>query len=307
MASHLERLGLSELAVNDRIRFLVDRAEVHSKEAREFEDRHDWGRATKFGAAGTCLGEAVSLSLLLGHNADDLLYQAAQNYLAAEHPYGLFLLSLGTRPEEAASQALNSPMQEWFERLDRLISDEKDSGVETRSRRPIAPQLLSLNQQLYLCFAMISIPAVAQEYQSVLRRMMNIMQSHSNMPHGPQGLPIQTQIDILEPILNMILGEQRPRDISRAMGAITRLSFHYGESIEAARRNSYLWKNMWSPVDYLDLEIVAAAMCMGRASHNVEFGELANRDIHAGIPLLIAEERLRPPLRPRPRPTTRRG
>jgi hypothetical protein len=294
MADYLERLGLRASAVISRIRFLTDRASVHTSEAHEVEDTQSWRRIASFGAAGTCLCQAASLSLLLGHDADDFLYQAAQNYLLAEHPYGIFLMSFRTRADEAAGLLFNTPMRDWLIKLERSTADDKDSREERKDEEPVPPQLLSTNQQLYLCFAMVSIPVVAQEYRNLLRRMIKTMQSHSNLPHGPQGQPLQTQLDILEPALNMIVGERHSGDINQSMRAIARLSDHYGESIEAARRNSYLWRNMWSPVEYLDLEIVAAAMCMGRASRDVQFQELASRDIHAGIPLLIADERLRP-------------
>jgi hypothetical protein len=190
------------------------------------------------------------------------------------------------------SSILNSPMNYWLGLLDRLsiakerTEDEKDDVLAQS-------QLFSTNQQLYLCFAMISMPEIALQRRDFLRRMIGLMESHSNLPHGPQGQPLQTQIDILEPALNLILGEQRHGDVSRSMQAIARLSFHYGESIEAARRNDYLWSNIRSPVEYLDLEVVAAAVCMGRASRDIQFHELAIRDAYARIPLLIAEERLR--------------
>jgi hypothetical protein len=291
MADHLQRLGLDKSAVDARIRFLIDRANAHSNEAHEVEGEQNWRRIASFGAAGTCHVDAAALSMLAGHSADDLLSQAAQNYLHAGHPYGMFLMSLRTWPDEEQNFIFNSLMSDWLERLER-VAGEGDLHEERRGDEQTPPQLLAINQQLYLCFAMISIPNVARDYRAFLRRMITVMKSHSNLPHGPQGQPLQTQIDILEPALNMILGDQPPKDINRPMQAISRLSFHYGESIEAARRNSYLWRNMWSPVEYLDLEVVAAAMCMGRASRNFHFQELARRDVHAEIPLLIAEERL---------------
>src|ERR1700730_5863445 len=175
MANHLERLELSELAVSARIRFLIDRAGVHSTEAHKVEDKHSWRRIAEFGAAGTCLREAASLMLLLGRDADELLYRAAQSYLLAEHPYGLFLLSLRTRGDEVANLVLNSPMEDWLRKLDRVIPGKKDLSEETDDHEPVAPQLLSINQQLYLCFAMVSMPVIAREHQNSLRRMITIM------------------------------------------------------------------------------------------------------------------------------------
>jgi hypothetical protein len=293
MADYLERLELPKSAVEARIRFLVDRANAHRGRANETERKESWRRIAGFGAAGSYYSEAASLSMLLGHSADDLLYQAARSYLLAEHPYGMFLMSLSTRPDEAQGFIFNSPASDWLSRLDRASSETGPHEGE-RDDEEIPSQLMSINQQLYLCFAMISMPVVGREYRGLLKRMISEMGSHSNLPHGPQGQPLQTQIDILEPALNMIAGEQRPRDVNRAMQAITRLSLHYAEAIEAARRNSYLWRNMWSPVEYLDLEIVGAVMCMGRASSDLKFRELPGRDIDAGIPVLVAEDRLRP-------------
>jgi hypothetical protein len=293
MPDYLERLGLTKPAVVARIRFLIDRANVHSRDAHNLESGEDWRRIAYFGAAGTCQCEAASLTMLLGESADNLLSQAAHSYLLANHPYGMFLMTLATRRDDALSSILNSPIEYWLGLLDRSLIG-KDGTEDEKFDVLEQPQLFSTNQQAYLCFAMISMPEIARERRDFLRRMMGLMKSHSNLPHGPQGQPLQTQIDILEPALNLILGEQQPGDVSRSMQAITRLCFHYGESIEAARRNDYLWANIRSPVEYLDLELVAAAVCMGRASGNIQFQELTIHDAHAEIPLLIAEERLRP-------------
>jgi hypothetical protein len=53
---------------------------------------------------------------------------------------------------------------------------------------------------------------------------------------------------------------------SSAEQALRRLALRYHHSLETARRNDYLWKNLWSPVEYLDLEVVAAATFLARAA-----------------------------------------
>jgi len=291
MADYLKMLELPRLAVESRIRFLADRANAHRQKAQHIESQNDWPRIALFSAAGTCLAQAAQLAFLSGDDADELLQQSAQDYLHAGLPYGLFLQAIYASDEDAAGLLFNSPAGNWLSQLDYIAENERVKHERPQIEILIPPHLAATNQQLYLCFAMVSVPDVARKYSQSLKRLIRSLRSHANLPHGAQGQPLQVQLEIIEPILNMILDDQPNGNVERPIRAISRLARHYSESIEAARRNSYLWNNLWAPVEYLDLEIVAAATCLARTGHVKELDKIAEHERFAGIPLLIASER----------------
>lgn len=296
MPNYLGELGLSDDAVHARVRFLNECANRHREHAERVEGSDPWRRVALFGAAGTCAAQAAEFALLSDSGgADGLLRQAAQDYLHAELPYGLFLQTIQASDDgEIAKFLFNSPAPLWLKEVDRVT--HRESEEESPSpERPIAPHLAASNQQFYLCAAMMSAPTVAREFESELKRLMGVLRKHPNLPHGPQGQPLQFQLDIVEPVFSKILDQRLPEGIGRPTRALGRLARHHAESIEAARRNTYLWKNLWSPIDYLDLEIVGAAICLDRAGFSVDIDLTGELDGVASIPIRIAHDRRQTP------------
>jgi hypothetical protein len=284
MANHLERLRLRKRDVDARIHFLNGRAKAHVERAVAVEGRDDWQRTALWGAAGSCMAQSASLSMLAGSpDAYPELSRAANAYLIAGLPYGLIVEFLYA-PSDRIEQLLSSfDVKAWLRDIDETLKKPPEGEPE----KVLPANLSAINQQLYLCMAIMSSPNMAMEHEGRLRLMMDQMKPHPNVPHGPQSQPLQVQLDIFEPVFDaMVHSVYEGRE--RSVEALRRLTLHYAESIQSAQHNEHLWTNLWSPVDYLDLEIVFAAKCVARAFPNVNLTRIVDEKSIAAIPLLLA-------------------
>jgi hypothetical protein len=236
--------------------------------------------------------------------------QSTTAYLKAGISFGFCLAMLD--PSETISDAQSVKLQagEWIEELDRTRRDRTldqgisvDDGESTGKSEPPSEFKFGLsapNQQLYLCFAIVSMPEMVQEYRGALQRTIDYLRLHPNLPHGPQGQMLQTQLDIIEPAIEMARVGRGSHNVPfQARRALARLANRYAASIEAARRNTHLWTNLWAPVDYVDLELVATSVLLARASQNYGFFSDIVTDPIASIPFQIAAEIIEMTARPR--------
>jgi hypothetical protein len=296
MADHLERLGLPEHIVASRIHFLIDRATHHRNRANETDSADSWKGTALFGAAGSCMVQAASLAILADKdNADLLLELAATDYQNAGSPYSFVVQSLRTSDNEIDGLLFNSRAGKWLWEIDSAFQEPHKEDRKATAERDLPVNLSAPNQQVYLCMVMASARIVAKEYQGPLRRLIGRLRNHPNIPHGPQGQPLDVQLDIIETVFEANVNSSHVGQ-SRAVNALRRLASHYAESIQSARQNEYLWTNLWSPVDYLDIEIVFAARCVAKAL-DVELRSIVESDSIAAIPLLLAA---RPQSKPNP-------
>jgi hypothetical protein len=267
MADHLGRLRMRKRDVDARIHFLKGRANAHVKRA-ETSEPDGWQRVALWGAAGSCMAQSAALNMLTG--APDPyaeLNQAASAYLIAGLPYGLIVESL-CAPEDGIEGLLSTSMvKKWLAEINQSFEDAYKERAEKTGQKVLPANLSTINQQLYLCMTMMRTPNLAREHKELLRLMIGQMKPHPNLSHGAQSQPLQVQLDIFEPVFNAMANSEYDGSV-RAVNALRRLTSHYAESIESAQRNEYLWTNLWSPVEYLDLEIVFAAKCVARAFPN---------------------------------------
>jgi hypothetical protein len=276
MTDYLEALGLSKDVVGQRISFLRDRSDEHRARATDADGMdNDWRQIALWGAAGTCAVRAAQLTLLVRHeDATRLLDQAASDYLKAGMPYGLVLQALSVPGDEAEKRMFESFASEYLEQVDAELrsaasDDEKrwemDKG-RSEPKHPPSSAVRAANQQFYLCFAMAGGRGVASEYHDPLGRVIEALGKRGNLPHGPQGAPLHVYHDLLRYLFQLSTYQVSEDSKSSAEQALRRLALRYHHSLETARRNDYLWKNLWSPVEYLDLEVVAAATFLARAA-----------------------------------------
>jgi hypothetical protein len=284
------------------MRFLIDRAKLHRNLANESVSQDSWKRTALFGAAGSCMAQAASLAILADEdNANSLLQSAAKDYLNAGSPYSLVIESLRASDDEIDGLLFNSPAGTWLREIDDAFrkpykEDRKAEDRKATAERGIPVNLSAPNQQAYLGMVMVSARKVAKEYQELLKRLIDRLRNHPNVPHGPQGQPLDVQLDIIEAVFDASVNSLHA-DPSPAENALRRLASHYAESIQSARHNDYLWTNLWSPVDYLDIEIVFAARCVAKAFENVELNSIVEPNSIAAIPLLLGAK---PQSKPRP-------
>jgi hypothetical protein len=308
MPTFLEELDLSGEIVGRRIEFLAQRGELHREEAQSHE-REDWRRNALWGAAGSCAIQSAELALIAGNDARSYIAQAGSDFSRAGLPFGLLLQVLAASEDDARGIVFNSRAGDWIWQIDAAEKESAGDHEPDRHFEQTAPALAVKNQQIYLCLAMVSVPDAAREYGEPLSRIIEGLGLHPNLPHGAQGQPLQVYLDIIEPAFTIARSQKFGEISSRQMRALFRLAVRYSESIEAARRNTYLWKNLWSPVEYVDLDVVTAAFSLARATKNREFLYADMHDLVANIPFQVALEltgtqeskRPTPPSRTRPR------
>jgi hypothetical protein len=299
MADHLDRLGLRKHDVEARVQFLKGRANTHRIRAEETDNLEDWQRAALWGAVGNCMAQSASLSMLsneLIHTS--MLREAALAFLNAELPYGVMLESMASVEVGAKDSLSYSRVETWLSEIDQPSGDAAQPAREGIKRKDVPASLATINQRLYLCMGIMGSPDELRRHAERLKRMIDQMKPHPNIPHGPQSQPLHVQLDIIEPVFNAMIGRSTYEDRNRSVLALQRLAFHYAESIESARHNKYLWENLWSPVEYLDLEIVYAAKCIAKVFDDIDLATVVDPESIAAIPLLLAAE---PRSRPRPR------
>jgi hypothetical protein len=286
---YLERLGLPQDKVITRIRFLTDRAASYRKQADRDDTVDPWRRTTWQGAAGTCMVQAVALSLLAeDYETDRLLDLAASDYVNAGLPFGYLLQSLRVPDGEIDGLLFSAPVVNWLRALDEAARKQETHDRKTGPDNELPAYLSVINQQLYVLMVLTSAGKVKKEYQKLLKGLIARLRSHPNLPHGPQGQPVAVHLDIFETVFYAGLNPDH-RDPSPALNALRRLATHYAESIESARQNQYLWTNLWSPVAYLDLELMFAAKCVARAL-NHELDGIVEPSSVAAVPLLLGSQ-----------------
>lgn len=293
--SYLEDLGLSANMVDARITFLFGCAHEHLEQARVDRpglgrrggqggsrsegDTDSWNKIARFGAAATLFAEAGQLALLEGGHkiqGDDGrrrgLKDAAEYYRKAALPYGLLLEAM-RMPGEAAAKFLFSEgrvadavrqIDQWYAQSRARIPDTP-SEEERKRLIELPPELSEPNQQIYLCLAIVGVPVVGRELHQSVARVLDALRVHNNIAHGPHGLPLETYRDFAETLLAVNLGVAQTDIYGRSERALAEIAWGYQRSLQAARHNAYLWENFWSPVEYLDLELVACAAFLARA------------------------------------------
>jgi hypothetical protein len=294
--SYLQELGLEPETVLAKIQFLVWRADAHRTQAERSESPDRWARTALVGAAASNMAQAASLTFLTKDPDINLLQRASMDYLKAQLPYGLLLDSLCSQDEQAYDGAITNMAAQWLSQVDDSYRKDEETSPDAMIQERLPGELSSINQQLYLAAALISSSEMADRYYEPLKSLLARLRSHSNMPHGPQGQPLAVYLDIYEPLLDYM---KRPyQDTQLSLEALKRLMTRHSESIESAMRNAYLWKNICSPVEYLDLEIVFAAKSMAHR-FELQLDEVLDSENTSSIPIRIAMSLSRT-LRPSP-------
>jgi hypothetical protein len=281
MRDYLDQLTLSAETVSHRIHFLQARADTHFGAARESADRrhHD----ERLGAMATCLTQMACLGLLKGNEDVATWLQEASNwYIGTDLCYGLFI---GTVPGPKQPNVVECTHQ-FVGRLQEQIPHRDSLEGE-----PLAlPEWFSPNQQLYFYLTQArksrwDVPT------SLTQWTRHNLALHANTPHGPHGVPIQVYLDLADALSEFQKRVNTRNTGINAIRPLQRLALAYHHSVEAARHNPYLWNNLWSPVEYLDIELVTLAALTAEAAGGVDILNDCMRPLPtiAKIPIEIAK------------------
>ena len=255
----LELQNLLEL-IESRTRFL----ESYAGEVLEESFAERWMAEV---ASATALTQAAQSAWLLDDNrAAQLLKRSASRYYRTGLPYGYFLSSLIANSRDTMATLVEGPTVSMLEAIlnnERLDREDMGELGMVSMRYP--------NQQVYLLLAFLSHREIANEFGNLIERAVESLDVHGTLPMGPQSVPLARYIKIAQLVweIHQSRGNISFSRILQGISPLLNITFRYQESIELAMRNRYLWEQMQSPVELIDLDsaglvtLVAGALSPG--------------------------------------------
>lgn len=249
---HLEQMGLDPERVEARIDFLLAYANSitqHSVEEAVDEpvqmlspSSRPADRWTQLADAATALREAGQWSLFTNElRALELLRAASDHYIALGLGFGLYL--------DAVAPDLDAPGRtDPGERLPLLaealrVMASGDWSSEAASFVATPPQ------QAYTLCAAAATPMIVQEHGDLLEQVIEgSLHRAGVIPVGALDTPIHRFWAVARVLFRGALDEDT---LVAHLGA---MAVRYGETMELAQINSYLWTNCAAPVDVGDID-----------------------------------------------------
>lgn len=289
--SYLDDLGLSAEAMYSRISFyqnLADRgAELDRLIVAAISDRAPASLGASKGAPtwleeasrAVALARATQLALLVDFRAGlHLIGETGRTYSAIGIPFGYALLGLVNRGESAWPSPIGTETA-----AERSLTSTVRSTQERRGAEAVAEAMRYPGQQTYLLMALA---LAGNESAAGLIRDEDHGLHNSGAAVGPNGNSIGDYWSFLKAVFD------RTVERGELMLGATALARPYAQSIRRAKRNSYSWERLESPVDLVDLDVVILSAIMA-FRHNVterevrEWTSKTERDPLEAIPVAI--------------------
>lgn len=267
----IEILKLDEQLLRSRMDFLIAYADTEIEKAgRNKQD--EWEFA---GAVGTALVDAAQAAWFVDQNSfAGLLRRAAKFYISLGLPYGLFLLSLIAHDDE-----LEDELQKTFGAFFlELISGAKLPNIIPGDMGPLAQQAIHYpNQRIYLLAAFLGHSQTAREKSGLIIKALKELEPFRSQPMGPQSAPLDDYLKIVK--FSLVLQERQSyvanylseEKIISEIEPVIALGQRFAVKVEYGMENHYLWKQLLSPVELIDLE---AAGLLLRIEESVGFKQL---------------------------------
>ena len=280
----LESLEVDPETVWRRVEFFES---FQEKFGSRLERQDEWVR---LGTAATSLRFAAQFAAMVdARRARSIISAAAHHYAILGLPYGHFLWSCFLDKDDALGTLSGKPARQ----LDSLVSHDLSKLEE-----PGPLELIALTypvQQTYLFVAMSTHRELSAELRSPLGSLEESLLAHEAQPIGPQGVPIHLYISLAH--LLQRIHERDGEARLQAISILASMGDRYGAAIEDARKNTYLWQNLQSPVDAVDMEIAGLALVVDRALREASLNPLdleqdALRPLSpvARVPIVVALE-----------------
>lgn len=251
----VEALGANPEVLIRSSRFFESYAE-NSVDARS-RTSSQWLR---FGTAATALRFAAQFAALVDPpRSINLVQRSASYYVNLGLPYGYFLYASFLEKNAAVESLISGPVGHWLQSL----ASNRIVDVPESSERLEHVALTYPVQQMYLVLAMATHYEVWVEFQSPLESLGESLSVHGTQPIGPQSSPMSDYLGIAQVIQSIHRDSRKAR--YEAAVVLRRLAQRYESSILSARESPYLWDSLQTPVDIVDLDIVAMTIAVGTA------------------------------------------
>lgn len=230
----------------------------------------DW---TDGGTAATGLRFAAQFaSLIEVEEARRLLNQAALLYVSLGVPYGYFLYASFVDRSDAIRSLSSDPAVQWLRRL----SSHTLSDIPREPGRLDYVALSYPVQQVYLFLAMTAHSEIWREFSSELGSLRKSLALHNGQPVGPQGTPARAYLRVGELLQHIHHHDTEAR--GQAVVELANLARRYEASILEAKENHFLWSQMQSPIDIVDLDVVGLTTMVDSALEQASMERLRLRE-----------------------------
>lgn len=215
--------------------------------------------------AASALREAAQLALVSSpERSADLLAQAGRLYLLASVPYGVYLIAMSGSMDGQVMESFESHLSNALRSIGHRAGRD-ESLLEDRGS-PIGDASATPQQQIYLLLA----GAASAIRSGRMERQLHTLSEgsphrSSNQPVGALGIPAMRYWSAARALIEAgseSRGKVPPDDLTSVLEWLTR---RHDDVSASARTNTYLWRNLASPIDIIDLDLVGlAALTMRR-------------------------------------------
>jgi hypothetical protein len=237
-------------------------------------------------AVATAFRFAAQYALLVdAARARRLLRRAADAYLGLGLPYGYLLLA-ASEPREVSQRMFSD------------LNSRSHGNEPYASERPLASAADGHPVQLsYRLLVMSGNVALAQELPGEREALHRQLTAHRTAPIGAQNLSVGDYLTFADLLTILTVDTSLGADVEpvadAVLVALTGIGTGYAEGIQRAQANTYLWRHQQSPVDIVDLDIVAMTRLASSAlaSHQIDLAQLTSREpTLATLPMYAAME-----------------
>lgn len=216
--------------------------------------------------AASALREAAMLALVSAPDqAPGLLRRSGRLFLEASVPYGVYLVALSGRVDEATDISFSVHLELALRSIEPPDSPILGERTDTEGSNPSVPSALP-QQQLYLLLAGVASDILRSPRQDGLRELMaRSPHRNSNLAVGALGLPTMRYWSAVESLMDE-QGAPNPSSVpDETLAVLEWLAARHADVVASAQVNDYLWRNLASPVDVVDLDLIGlAALTMRR-------------------------------------------
>ena len=226
--------------------------------------------------AGYLYQKSAECKQLTSSRAGRLLAaRAGKAYLKAGLPYGLALVSVfgGTDERMTSVDDIRGSVYQEINDFIAIFMDGSAYEATHKGREKIRHESMKRPEQiiwLLLSIVLVERPFFSEVHYPRYKEARIIIDKQGHLPVGPLGIPASAHLPLLDAFFDR---KVKYRAILEVLGgALVRRS----QSLTLAKRNTYLWKRVRSPVSVFDFHVFILAKA---AAVNREIPEDLYRDV----------------------------
>ncbi|MFC3650807.1 hypothetical protein ACFONN_04575 [Dyella humi] len=258
----LKESGLDPTLIERRIRFLLERAEVHLRK----EGQNGTSRSEEMACAGTLWRDAACLAMLLENEAQarELLQRAGEAWANIGLFAGYALLHLSGITNWAENYTDDLRQAAWILRQSESTGEQQESDLE-----PSFIAGLEVHDDFYPKDGTPERRAYLSSSSVSKRQLLNLLQAAANVHHGDdlkeftnlirsrfertpsatlEGIRLLSYVYLLDTISHGEFGEPQ-------QNLLTMMALNRRERLAAAQGDSYHWERILNPAFIVDLDL----------------------------------------------------